>query len=301
MQLSEAAKYIHNASLLSDGCFHAIALMSDVADDNTLIYMDQEVYMNTALSDRRISCMIVSPGIAQKLLKEGFSGGILQSEQPAHDFYMLHNSLFRETDFYSRKKVPTVIGENCNIDSHAVISPYNVIIGDHTTVEAAAVILEDTEIGENCYIGHNVVIGGRGFQYKGTGLQTQYVEHIGKTLIGNRVDIFPGTCIARGMFKPTVIEDDVKIDNLVHIAHSVHLEQGVILTGGVVIGGSAYLCKGTWVGLNATICHGVHVGEHVTVCMGAAVTKSVEDGKKVSGNFAVDHDITLANLRRMLS
>ena len=45
--------------------------------------------------------------------------------------------------------------------------------------------------------------------------------HLGGVHIGNHVRIGSSTCVDRASLGNTIIEDKVKIDNLVHIAHNV--------------------------------------------------------------------------------
>ncbi len=69
---------------------------------------------------------------------------------------------------------------------------------------------------------------------KGNGLNLQ----TGGVINGNRVEIGACTCIDRGALDPTVIEDNVIIDNLCQIAHNVHIGFGTAVAGGVIMAGS---------------------------------------------------------------
>lgn len=46
------------------------------------------------------------------------------------------------------------------------------------------------------------------------------LPHLGGVRIGRNVEIGVFTAVCTGTIEPTVVEDDVKVDNLVHIAHN---------------------------------------------------------------------------------
>jgi hypothetical protein len=49
------------------------------------------------------------------------------------------------------------------------------------------------------------------------------IEQLGAVRIGNDVEIGANTCIDRGALDDTVIEDGVKLDNLIQIGHNVRI------------------------------------------------------------------------------
>jgi UDP-3-O-[3-hydroxymyristoyl] glucosamine N-acyltransferase len=94
----------------------------------------------------------------------------------------------------------------------------NVYIGTGTSIYAGVVLYGGVRIGQNCILHSNCVVGADGFGFekdeKGDWFK---IAHLGGVWIGNAVEIGAGTCIDRGTFGDTIIEDNVKIDNLVHI------------------------------------------------------------------------------------
>jgi UDP-3-O-[3-hydroxymyristoyl] glucosamine N-acyltransferase len=144
-----------------------------------------------------------------------------------------------------------------------------------------------THIGKNCLVRANSTIGSDGFGYerKENGDPVKFI-HLGGVIIGNNVEVGSCTCIAKGTLGKTIIEDNVKIDNLVHIAHNCVIRKGAfviatsILCGGVEIGSNA------WIAPNATITQKAKVGENSIVGLGAVVTKSVDANTTVAGNPA---------------
>lgn len=80
-------------------------------------------------------------------------------------------------------------------------------------------------------IRENAVIGNVGFgserDTKGTLIRR---PHLSGVRSGRNVEIEVFTAVCAGTIDPTVVEDDVKIDNLVHIAHNCVVGKGVLIT-----------------------------------------------------------------------
>lgn len=131
-------------------------------------------------------------------------------------------------------------------------------------------------------IGDYTAIGNNGFGfYKG-----KRVPHRGNVLISAGVEIGNNTCIDRAVIGSTIIGENVKIDNLVHIAHGVKIGKGSIIVAGAVICGSVTIGENVWVGANACIRQHLTIGDNVVIGMGAVVVKDVPAGQTVAGNPA---------------
>lgn len=175
------------------------------------------------------------------------------------------------------------IGENVAIGHHVVIGD-NVTIGDETVIKHNVVIGEKIEIGSNCLIHSGVVIGADGFGYEKDENGDYFkMPHIGRVTIGNDVEIGTNTCIDRGTLGSTIIEDNVKIDNLVHIAHNVQVKRNSMLIAQSMIGGSTVIEENSWIAPGALLMNGIKIGENTTVGLGAVVTKNVDNNDVVAG------------------
>lgn len=173
---------------------------------------------------------------------------------------------------------PTVyIGYNCSIDG-------KIKIGANTVIENNVSISNSVIIGEDCLIHSGVVIGtdGFGFAFGEDGLPIK-VEHFGGVHIGDRVEIGANTCIDRGTIENTLIYDDVKIDNLVHIAHNTVLHKGAVVVAGAIICGSAQIGENSYVAPGGIVKNQLMVGSNAFVGLGAVVTKPVEEHSVVAG------------------
>jgi len=144
------------------------------------------------------------------------------------------------------------------------------------------------QVGEGCHFGPGTVIGnaGFGFAYDEDG-RAHRMPHIGGVIIGDRVEVGSNTVIDSGVLLPTTIGDDVKIDNLVHVAHNVHIGARTLVVAHAMIGGSAWIGMDCWIGAGALIRNKAYIGANVFVGMGANVVKDIEeDGVVVMGNPA---------------
>ena len=81
----------------------------------------------------------------------------------------------------------------------------------------------------------------------------------------------------------TIIEREVKIDNLVHIAHGVHIESNSLIIAHAMIAGSVKIGKNTWVAPCSAIKQKVSIGDNVIIGLGSVVLKDVQNNEVVVG------------------
>lgn len=169
------------------------------------------------------------------------------------------------------------IGENCIIEDGA-------IIGKNTIMNHNIIIAKNTIIGENCYIKSGAVIGEDGFGFPiGEDNVPVKMQHSGNVVICNNVEIGSLCTINRGTIDSTVIYDNVKINDQVHIAHNCIIGKNTIITGMVNISGGAKIGENCWLGPNCSIINKVKIGNNVKVGIGAVVTRDVLDNETVMG------------------
>ena len=182
--------------------------------------------------------------------------------------------------------VTAKIGKNISIGPYCVIGE-NVEIGDNTDIGSNTVI-EHARIGKNCKIGSNVTIGGEGFGFEEIEKknETKTFPHIGIVEIGDNVRIGSSTCIDRASLGKTIISDNVKIDNLVHISHNVIIGKNTKIVAMSIIGGSTKIGNNTWVAPGSSIRDWTEIGNNVLIGLGAVVTKNVGTNLAVVGNPA---------------
>lgn len=178
------------------------------------------------------------------------------------------------------------VGPNVTIFPNCYIGP-NVQIGPDTTLAPGATVVRNTVIGANCLIRENSVIGGNGFGIEkdenGNNLR---IPHLAGVIIGDSVEIGALNTVCSGTLKPTLVGNNVKTDDHIHIAHNDVIDENVIITAGTILSGSVHLKSEAWIGINASVKQGITIGKGSTVGMAACVTKDVPSGDTVAGSPA---------------
>ena len=191
------------------------------------------------------------------------------------------------------------VGPWVYVGAGAVIGP-GVSIGGHAHIGAGAVIGEATRLaprvtlGEACRIGANVivhsgvVIGADGFGFAPHQGAWVKIEQLGAVRIGDDVEIGANTCIDRGALDDTVIEQGVKLDNLIQIGHNVHIGAHSAMAGCVGIAGSARIGRHCTAGGGAIILGHLQLADHVHISAATVVTRSILKPGQYSGVFPID-------------
>ena len=176
------------------------------------------------------------------------------------------------------------IADNCIILENSVIGP-NVEIYDSTLIMSNCVI-RDSVIGSDCVIQSGVIIGDKGFGF--TPQSKVEIRHVGNVIIGKNVDIGSNTTIDRGSIDSTIIRDNVRIDNLVQIAHNVIINENTIIASQTGISGSTEIGKNCIIGGQAGFAGHLKIGNNVKIAAKSGVTKNINDNSTVAGFPAID-------------
>lgn len=180
------------------------------------------------------------------------------------------------------------IGRNCVFGDGVNVFPFcyignNVEIGNHSIIYPHSIILDGTKIGRDVNIYPGAVIGSNGFGYQRIKGKLEAVPHIGKVIIGDKVDIGALTMVDRGTIGDTIIGDGTKIDNSVHIAHNVKIGKNVIILAQVGISGSCELGDNAIIAGQVGIIDHVKIGKNAKVIAKSGVAKDIKDGEVVFG------------------
>lgn len=182
-----------------------------------------------------------------------------------------------------------VIGAHCQIHPTASIGAHCtigecVIIGEHTVLDAGVSIYHGVSLGKRCRISSGVVIGSDGFGFANHKGAWHKVPQMGGVEIGDDVEIGANTTIDRGAVDNTVIEDGVKLDNLIQVGHNVRIGAHTVIAGCVGIAGSTIIGKYCMIGGAANFAGHLSVADKVIITGMTAVTKSIrEPGMYSSG------------------
>jgi UDP-3-O-[3-hydroxymyristoyl] glucosamine N-acyltransferase len=180
-----------------------------------------------------------------------------------------------------------VIGAGARIAEHCVIGG-NARVGKGSRLYARVTLGEGCSIAERCIVHSGAVIGADGFGFAPHQGRWEKIEQLGFVRIGNDVEIGANTCIDRGALQDTVIEDGVKLDNLVQIGHNVRIGRHSALAGCVGVAGSAHIGAHCTVGGGAIVLGHLELADHVHISAASVVTRSIPKAGNYTGLFPID-------------
>jgi UDP-3-O-[3-hydroxymyristoyl] glucosamine N-acyltransferase len=181
------------------------------------------------------------------------------------------------------------IGPDAEIGEHVVIEA-NCSIGEGCRIGADSWLYSGVTLYSGCRIGTRaiihagVVIGADGFGFaRETDGAWVKIPQSGWVLIGDDVEIGANTTIDRGTLEGTVIEDGVKLGNLIQVTHNVRIGAHTMIPGGVAIGGSAQIGRRCIIGGGALISDQVTIADDVNISGGTRVPKSISKPGNYTG------------------
>jgi len=180
-----------------------------------------------------------------------------------------------------------VIGEGVIVGVHAHVGR-DAVVGAHTRLMPRATLLDGCRLGQRGLVHGGAVIGADGFGFAPHQGQWVKIEQLGAVVIGDDVEIGANTCIDRGALDDTVIEDGVKLDNLVQIGHNVRVGAHSAFAGCVGVAGSAKIGRHCTAGGGAIILGHLELVDHVHVTAATVITRSILKPGQYSGLFPFD-------------
>jgi len=296
MYLSEIP--IQNAEMISDGVFDIMGLSNTRYSKRIVTFLEDEKYLEEAIANPYITCFITTKVLADRIDKEKY--GILCVEEPRIAFFTIHNMLGK-TEEYSRKNFVSQYGEKVQISPLAYIEKENVIIGNNVVIEEFVSIRGHCVIGDNCVIKSGTQIGGQGFEFKNDDDKILDVTHCGGVIIGSNVIIWPNVTIHKAVYQwdDTCVGEYSRINSNTHIDHGAKIGRQTRIGAGCVVSGRAQIGDQVSIGPNAVISNRIGLGTAAKISLGAVVTKDVPNNQRVTGNFAIEHEKFLKNLREI--
>ncbi|GAB4393000.1 MAG: UDP-3-O-(3-hydroxymyristoyl)glucosamine N-acyltransferase [Gammaproteobacteria bacterium] len=184
-----------------------------------------------------------------------------------------------------------VIGERTKIAQNTVLQA-SCIIGDDCTIAADSWLYPrvtcyaNVRIGERVILHSGVVLGSDGFGNVKTQGAWRKIPQLGGVVIGSDVEIGANTTIDCGAIGDTVIEEGVKLDNLIQIGHNVRIGAHSAMAGAAGIAGSTTVGKDCMIGGGVCINGHITITDNVVITGMSGVSKSITESGFYSGGLA---------------
>jgi UDP-3-O-[3-hydroxymyristoyl] glucosamine N-acyltransferase len=265
----------------------------DLAGAGDLTFLNNPRY-ESQLAASRAACVIVAPALREAALRRG---ACIVVSDPYVYFARLTQWWKRAHGAGERAGIhpSAVVDPGARVHPTASIGPLCVVergavIGAHTVLKSRVTVGEDCTLGERCIVHPGVVIGADGFGFAPEGGQWVKIEQLGAVRIGDDVEIGANTCIDRGALEDTVIEDGVKLDNLIQIAHNVHIGRHTAMAGCAAVAGSTTIGAHCQIAGRASIIGHLHLADNVHISTNTVVTHSISRPGQYTGVFPIDEN-----------
>ena len=267
----------------------------ETAGAGDLSFLSHPKYQSHLLQSHA-ACVVVTPQFKELALTRG---ACIVTEDPYHYFAKLTQFWKKQTAAATGPRIhpSAVIDPQAEIADTAIIGPLCVVerfakVGAHTHLKSRVTLGESCEIGQRCIVHSGVVIGADGFGFALHQGEWEKIEQLGAVKIGNDVEIGANTCIDRGALQDTIIEDGVKLDNLIQIGHNVHIGKHTAMAGCVGVAGSARIGAHCTVGGGAIVLGHLALADGVHISAATVVTRSISQPGQYTGLFPVDDNAT---------
>lgn len=185
---------------------------------------------------------------------------------------------------YVTIEADAVIAAGCVIDAGSFIGTA-AKVGEATHFFAGVTFHSRCEIGRSGIIHSGAVIGADGFGFANEDGAWVKIPQTGRVVIGNDVEIGANTTIDRGALADTVLEDGVKLDNQIQIAHNCHIGAHTAMAGCVGVAGSARIGKYCTFGGAAMVLGHLTIVDHVHISSGSMVSRSILEPGQYTGFY----------------
>jgi len=180
----------------------------------------------------------------------------------------------------------TFIGENVQLGAGCVIGQ-GVTIGKGSCLYPNVTVYDTCQIGQRVIIHSGAVIGAHGFGFANDGGSWIKIPQTGRVLIGDDVEIGANTTLDRGTLTDTVIEEGVKLDNQIQIAHNCHIGAYTAVAACAGIAGSTRIGRYCSIG-GAAMIHGhITIADHVHISAATLALRSIFEPGQYTGFFPI--------------
>ncbi len=188
----------------------------------------------------------------------------------------------------------SVVEDGARIEEGTIVYPNsyigkNVHIGKNCRIFPNVTIYPETQIGNNVYIHSGTIIGADGFGFVSHASGHTKLAQTGRVVIEDNVEIGSSCCIDRAAVTETVIENGVKLDNLIQIAHGCRIGKNTLIASQTGLSGSMDIGKWCIIGGQAGFAGHAKVGDGSIIAAQSGVFHDLPAKSRVSGYPARSH------------
>ncbi len=190
--------------------------------------------------------------------------------------------------------VGCVISAGCRIASGSVLGA-GCVLAEGVELGAQCVLHAGVTIEAGCLLGQRVmvqsgaVIGSDGFGYAWSGNDYVKIPQVGRVVIQDDVEIGANACIDRGALGDTLIQQGVKLDNLVQIGHNIEVGAYSAFAAQSGVAGSTIIGKGCQIGGQVGISGHLKIADGCQLAAKSGVIGDIKKPGVYSGFPAMPH------------
>src|SRR2546430_1225619 len=169
------------------------------------------------------------------------------------------------------------IGDDTIIGAGSYVG-HETIIGSACHIYPHVTIRERSRIGSRVIIHSGVVIGADGFGFEMIDGRHQKIQQLGIVQIDDDVEIGANTTVDRARFGRTWVQQGVKIDNLVQIAHNVVIGNNTVIAAQTGIAGSVRIGQRVLIGGQVGIVGHIEIGDNTAIGAQSGISKNISGG-----------------------
>ena len=296
ISIKKIAKFLKTSYTGKDFDITSLSSLNNVKNNSLLFYSELANYQfkikdNVNYDLKKLEKFKNIALITTDEIKNKINIPIISSENPRLDFQRVAMKFFTEDEFSPGIHKTAVVEKSSSIGKDVYIGPHcyignNVKIGDKTKILANVCIYGKTQIGSNSVILSNTTIGSEGFSFYFDADEFFHFPHLGSVLIGDNVWIGSNCTVEKSQIDQTIIEDHVKIDDIVHVGHNSIVKKAAQITAGSVISGRAKIGKGCWIAPNSVIDAGCEIGDGCIVGTASLVMSNFPKNSVIAGSPA---------------
>jgi UDP-3-O-[3-hydroxymyristoyl] glucosamine N-acyltransferase len=182
-----------------------------------------------------------------------------------------------------------VLGDYVAVGAGCFVGP-GCRLGPSTRLHANVTLVEDVRMGARCIVHPGAVIGSDGFGNARGSEGWIKVPQVGGVLIGDDVEIGANTTIDRGAIEDTVIENGVRLDNLIQIAHNVRIGEHTAMASLSGVSGSTVIGKRCmFAGQTGVVGH-IRICDDVVIGGATMVSKDIREPGFYTASFPAEKD-----------